>query len=61
MEEKAMKVIFVYLSQGMNALLPSTGTGRRKDLHKKMLVSVWVSWELTKEKASTSLKMIENR
>lgn len=34
-ERKAMKVIFVYLSQGMNALLPSTGTGQQNDLHKK--------------------------
>lgn len=35
-----MKVIFVYLSQGMNALLPSTGTESKKICIKNVGFSV---------------------
>lgn len=63
-KEKAMKVFFVYLSEGMNALLPSTGTEQQRDSHENFVFSVGelrVYAEPAKEKAITTPKMTENR
>lgn len=63
-EKEAMKGIVVQPSDGMNLVLPSTGTGQAKDLGENVGVTVGELRDYTepsKKKACAARKMTKNR